>query len=671
MAKGIQQRIEALRREIEHHNYLYYVEARPQISDQEYDRLLRELAELEQAHPQFITSDSPTQRVGGAPLNELQQVRHAAPMMSIDNSYEEADVRAFDERVRRALGGEKVLYVLEPKIDGASVSLRYERGSLVLAATRGDGLTGDDITANARTIRAIPLRLRDDGPAVPEILEVRGEIYMNNDDFQRVNREIEAAGEEPYANPRNLTAGTIRRLDPRIVARRRLRFLAHGMGEVRPLPVSSYWQWLQLLRAWGLPLPSFIRQAADIERVLAVIHEFAQVRPTLPYMTDGVVVKVDSFEQRQRLGATSKAPRWVLAYKYATEQQQTKLLDVRWQVGKGGTLTPVADLEPVFIGGVTVTHATLHNIEQIRRLDLHQGDTVVIERAGEVIPYVVQAVPDKRPSGAKPVQAPVVCPSCGGPVEREPDTPYIRCDNPACPDQLKERIRWFCGRNQMDIENLGDVLVEQLVDRGLVKTFADLYRLKKQDLLTLERMGEKSAQNVIDAIAASRRRGLDRLLAGLGIRHVGNRIAYVLASHFGSLDALAAASEEQLSAVNEIGPAIAHSVHHFFQSERGRAVIDELRAVGIDPKMEKPAADGGALPLAGKTVVVTGALKRFDRKEIEELIAKLGGKAAGSVSRKTSFVVAGESAGSKLEKARELGVEVIDEEEFVRRIGGV
>jgi DNA ligase (NAD+) len=719
-----EQRIARLREELNHHNHLYYVEARPSISDRDYDRLMHELIELEKANPHLMTPDSPTQRLGDEPLSELKPVRHAAPMMSIDNTYSEEEVRAFDERVRKGLGGGEPRYVLEPKIDGASVSLRYEDGVLVLAATRGRGNVGDDITVNARTIRSIPLRLKADSAKVPlpKILEVRGEVYMDNEDFQRVNKEIAAEGEEPYANPRNLTSGTLRRLDPRIVAKRRLRFLAHGLGEVKPLPVDHYWEWTQLLRQWGLPLPKEVWRVEDVDEAIKCLHEFEKKRPKLPYMTDGMVMKVDDFKQRDRLGATSKAPRWVIAYKYETEQQPTVLHEVRWQVGKSGKLTPVADVEPVFIGGVTVTHATLHNIDQIKRLDLHLGDTMVIERSGEVIPYVVEVQKDKRPKGAKPVDAPKKCPVCATKVEREAlpeetaayrcintscdafferrtvkraklpekcpvcEKPVevleggigIYCPNPACPAQLKERLRWFCGRTQMDIERLGDKLIDQLVDQGLLKTFADIYKLKKEQLLELERMADKSAQNVIDAIGASRSRGLERLLAGLGINHVGNRVAYVLASHFGSLEALTAAGEEELSAVHEIGPVIAHSVHDFFHNPAGKAAVKALQDVGIDPKMEVPKPGEGGLfeggptadhPLAGQTVVVTGSLPTLKREEIEEMILKLGGKAAGSVSKKTSFIVAGEDAGSKLAKAKELGVPVLTEGEFLKKIG--
>jgi DNA ligase (NAD+) len=674
-------RIAELREQIRFHDRKYYEESRPAISDREYDRLMHELIDLEKQHPELITPESPTQRVGGDVQTELKSVRHAVPMMSIDNTYNEGEVRAFDSRVRRGLNGEQPAYVLEPKIDGTSISLRYEQGRLVLAATRGRGNVGDDVTVNARTIRSVPLVLRTDDSQPPPVLEVRGEVYMDNEDFQRVNKEIEEEGDEPYANPRNLTSGTLRRLDPKIVARRRLRFLAHGIGQVEPLPTDSYWELTSLLKAWDIPLPKNVWRVETIDEAIERIHEFEQLRPKLPYMTDGMVLKVDSFAQRERLGATSKSPRWVIAYKYETEQQPTVLKDVRWQVGKGGNLTPVGTLEPVFISGVTVTNVTLHNIDQIKRLDLHFGDTVIVERAGEVIPYVVEAVEEKRPKGAKPIEAPTRCPSCGAKVEKEADTPYIRCVNPSCPAQLKERLRWFCHRGQMDIEFMGDVLIDQLVERGLVADFADLYRLKQDDIagLTSEvdqgnkvitrTVGEKVAKKVIANIERSREQPLERLLAGLGIRHVGNRVARVLASSFGSLDALGAATVEQLSEVHEIGPAIADSVHDFFHNAAGKKAIAHLQKLGVNPVQEivKPEA-AEDLPLAGKTIVVTGTLKNYSREEIEELIEKHGGRASGSVSKKTSYLVAGEEAGSKLDKAKQLGVPIITEDEFSRML---
>jgi DNA ligase (NAD+) len=661
-------RIAQLRSELEHHNYLYYVEAKPTLSDREFDRLMKELTDLEAAHPELASPDSPTQRVGGQPIDSFASVEHAVRMMSIDNTYDEAEVRAFDERVRKRLGSETPWYVLEPKIDGVAATLRYENGSLVLAATRGDGRVGDDITAQARTIQAIPLRLHDDGQKIPAIVEVRGEIYMPNAEFLKLNQSREAAGEEVYKNPRNLTTGTLKQLDPKITAQRKLRFISHGLGQVDPLPVQSYWEWLQLIRHWRLPVAEHVAHAKTIDEVISTIEKFAEVRGKLAYQTDGMVVKVDRFDHRQTLGTTDKFPRWAVAFKYKAEQMQTELKAVDWQVGKGGTLTPVARLTPVFLAGSTVSNATLHNIDQIRKLGVHEGDTIVVEKAGEVIPYVRQVVPEKRRSGAKEIQPPTHCPSCGSVVEKDPDGPYIRCINPDCPAQFREKLKWFVGRNQMDIENVGEVLVDQLADAGFVKTFADLYRLKHEQLIGLERMGEKSVASVLASIDASRSRSLDRLLAGLGIRHVGNRVAYVLAIHFNSLDTLSAATVDELSATHEIGDVIAQSVHDFFHSASGHKAIAELKAVGLDPKMEKPPASE-SLPLAGKTIVVTGTLPTLERKAAEDLIVKLGGKASGSVSKKTSFVLAGEAAGSKLTKAKELGIEVIDEAEFLARVG--
>jgi DNA ligase (NAD+) len=667
MPDSPEQKLRKLREQIEHANYLYYAEGKPDISDQEYDRLMRELIELEKAHPDLITPDSPSHRVGGQPVEGFHTVEHSVPMMSIDNTYDEAEVRAFDTRVKKGLDdSEKVEYVLEPKVDGVAAGVRYEQGLLVLAATRGDGRRGDDITANARTISSLPLRLN--APDLPRILEVRGEIFMPSVIFQQLNKEREAAGEEVYKNPRNLTVGALKQLDSKITASRKLRFIAHGLGQVEPLEVETYSEWLKLLKRWRLPVGEHTTHAKDIDAVIKAIEKFESIRGKLAYQTDGMVVKVDSFAQRETLGATSKAPRWVIAFKYQAEQMQTVLHEVDWQVGKGGTLTPVGRLEPVFLAGTTVKNATLHNLDQIRKLDLHIGDTIVIEKAGEVIPYVREAVPEKRPKGAKTVQAPTKCPSCGSKVEKEEGTPYIRCINPECPAQFRERLRWFCGRNQMDIENVGEALIDQLIDAGLVKTFADLYRVTKDQLLELERMGDRSAQNVVDSIAQSKDRSLDRLLAGLGIRHVGNRVAYVLATQFGSLEALSAATAEQLSEVHEIGDVIAQSVHDFFHGAAGKHTIAELKSVGIDPRFKKAASSGPKL-LEGKTVVVTGSLEHFKREEIERLIVELGGRASGSVSKKTSFLVAGQDAGSKLDRAKEIGVEVMSEKDFMRLIG--
>jgi DNA ligase (NAD+) len=694
MAKTIEQRIGKLREELNHHNYLYYVRNRPEISDQDYDRLIHELSELEAAHPELLTPDSPTQRVGGEPIESFRSVEHAVRMMSIDNTYSEEEVRKFDERIRKGLGaGATPRYVLEPKVDGIAVSLRYEKGVLTLAATRGDGRRGDDITANVRTIRSVPLRLHagERGKSasaveVPQVLEVRGEIYMPNSVFQKLNQALEAEGKEGFANPRNATGGTLKQLDSRIAASRSLRFVAHGLGEVKPQPFDSYWDFMQAVSGMGIPLPEHVQKADTIDEVVAAIHAFETTRGKLAYQTDGMVVKVDSFAQREKLGVTSKAPRWVIAYKYAAEQAQTRLLGCTWQVGRTGKLTPVAGLEPVFLAGTTVKRASLHNIDQIDRLGVHLGDTVVIEKAGEIIPQVVQVVEEKRPKGAQRIGIPHQCPSCGTKIEKEEGVPDIRCYNPACPAQLKERLRFFCARGQMNIERLGDKLIDKLVDAGLIKTFADIFLLRASSLEELERMGEKSAQKVIDSIQAARDRGLDRLLGGLGIRHIGRTVAFTLAQNFGSLEALAGASVERIALIHSIGEVIAQAAYDFFHSESGKEAVAALKGVGIDPKMkvvqtpkaaeaglfdaaEGAAAAGADQPLAGQSIVVTGTLPTMGRDEIEELILQLGGKAAGSVSKKTAFVVAGESAGSKLEKAKELGIPVLNEAEFLKKVG--
>jgi DNA ligase (NAD+) len=662
------QRIKHLRKELERHNTLYFLDNAPEISDQEYDALMKELVELEKSHPDLASPDSPSQRVGGTPLEGFKTVAHLVAMMSIDNTYDEAEVRAFDERTRKALGAQP-RYVLEEKVDGVAVNLRYEKGLLVLAATRGDGKRGDDITTNAKTIHDIPLRLREQSQ-MPPLMEVRGEIFMFNSDFAKMNDKREEAGEETFANPRNATAGTLKQLDSKMVAQRRLHFMSHGVGQIENIPVDCYWDWLAFAGKLNLPTSQHAKRAENVDEVIREIEAFAKARHTLAYQTDGMVVKVDDFAQRAALGERSKAPRWVIAFKYQPDQVETTLEDVLWTVGKLGTLTPTACLAPVFVSGTTVRRATLHNIEQIERLDVRIGDRVIVEKAGEIIPQVVRAIPEKRPHGAKKIVPPAKCPSCSSPTEKPADSPYTTCINPACPAQLQARLRSFVGRNQMNIDRLGEVLIDQLVEHGLVKTFADLYRLKKEDVSSLERMAEKSAQNVIDSIAAARDRSLDRLLAGIGIRHVGNRVAVVLAQHFGSLDALAAASVEDLSSIHEIGDVIAKGVHDFFHSEAGRETIKQLKSVGVDPRMEKP-SQSGPTPLAGQTVVVTGTLKHYSRTEIEELITKLGGRASGSVSKKTSFVVAGEEAGSKLDKANELGVKILSEEQFRNRIAAI
>ncbi|MCK4341245.1 MAG: NAD-dependent DNA ligase LigA [Phycisphaerae bacterium] len=663
-------RIEALRREIRRHDVLYFVHSEPEISDERYDALVRELRELEAAHPHLITPDSPTQRVGERPLEGFAHVRHALPMLSIDNTYSAGELREFDTRVRKGLGDEPYEYVVDPKIDGVAVSLRYEDGRFVLGATRGDGTTGDDVTQNLRTIRSIPLKL--EGDDWPSVLEVRGEVYWPRTAFDQTNRQREADGEEPFKNPRNATAGTLKQLDARVVGRRGLAFQCHGVGVLDPpTNVTTHSGLFARLRGCGIPTSPHARRCGDIEEVVVYVEEWDAERRSLDYDTDGLVVKVDRLDQRERLGATSKAPRWCMAYKYAAEQAQSRLLSVDFQVGKLGTITPVANLEPVQLAGTTVKRASLHNFDQVRRLNLHAGDTVTVEKAGEIIPQVVAADADQRPASAAAIEPPSKCPVCGGETMQDEGGVYLRCINPACPAQVVERIRFFCARSQMDIEGGGIKLVEALVKQGFVHSYVDLYRLheRRAELVQLERMGEKSVDNLLAGIEASKQRPLARVLAALNIRHIGTNTAELLAMHFGTMEALMAADEEALQAVEGIGPEMAASLREWFNSSTGRRTVDELKTVGMN--MTQPGADkrsGSAL--ASKTLVVTGTLRNYSRTEIESLIKQHGGKPTKSVSKKTDFVVIGESPGSKLEKARSLGVTVLNEEEFERLIQG-
>lgn len=671
-ASAAARRIDTLRREIRRHDVLYFVQNAPEISDQQYDALVRELRDLEAQHPDLITPDSPTQRVGERPLDGFEHVRHAVPMLSIDNTYSADELRDFDERVRKSLGDEPYGYVVDPKIDGVAVSLRYQSGRLVRGATRGDGVTGDDVTQNLRTIRSIPLSL--DGDGWPRILEVRGEVYWPRADFDRCNRARVDAGEEPFANPRNATAGTLKLLDARIVAQRGLAFIAHGVGLIEPPPpgVTTHMDLFAHLRRWGIPTSAHARRCARIDDVVAFVDEWDARRRKLEYETDGLVVKIDSLDQRRRLGATSKAPRWCMAYKYAAEQATSRLLSVDFQVGKLGTITPVANLEPVQLAGTTVKRASLHNFDQVRRLDLHVGDAVTVEKAGEIIPQVVAADAARRRPDAAPVSPPPACPECGGEIVQDEGGVYLRCINPACPAQLVERLRFFCSRNAMDIEGAGIKVIETLVAAGLLHAYADLYRLHQHrgTLVQLERMGDKSVDNLLDGIERSKQQPLARLLAALNIRHVGTNTAELLARHFGTLDALAAADEAALQEVEGIGPEVAASLHEWFTADAGRHTIAALRSVGVNmtqPDAHRPPTAG---PLVGKTIVVTGTLAKHSRTEIEDLIKQHGGKATGSVSKKTDYVVAGESPGSKLDKARQLGVRVLTETDFEQLLAG-
>jgi DNA ligase (NAD+) len=666
---SIQDRVERLRREIRRHDRLYYVEAKPEISDRDYDRLMDELKALETDHPELASRDSPTQRIGGEPIAGFRTVRHREPMMSIDNSYSAADLREFDRRVRKVVGKEPVTYVVELKIDGVAMSLTYEAGQFTVGVTRGDGTQGDDVTHNLKTIRELPLSLPERVP----LFEARGEVYMNRAELARLNRESAARGKTPYANARNLSAGTLKLLDPRQAAQRRLRLFTYAVAACDGRDITTHLQALETLREFGLPVNPHIEAFDTMDEVIAYCDSWASKRNELPYDTDGMVIKVNDYAQRERLGVTSKAPRWVIAYKFAAEQAITRLVDIQLQVGKLGTLTPVAHLEPVRLAGTTVSRASLHNADFIAQKDIRVGDTVVVEKAGEIIPYVVRSEPGARTGSEKPFHFPKVCPFCGSPVERDKNGVFYRCTGGRnCVAQVKQVLRSFARRSAMDIDGLGEKIVEQLVDAGLVCSIPDLYRLTLDQLVALERMGEKSAQNLLDGIAASKSRGLAHLLAGLAIQHVGDSVAHLLATEFGDAHALMNASVERLNAIEGIGPVMAQGIHDYFHSEVGRKTMEELGELGVkltqDVPPRKAKAEGA--DLTGKTFVVTGTLSRYSREGIEEVIRERGGKAAGSVSKATSYVIAGEKAGSKLEKARALGIPVLTEDEFDRLIGG-
>ncbi|NUM55461.1 MAG: NAD-dependent DNA ligase LigA [Candidatus Hydrogenedentes bacterium] len=655
-----------LRSEIERHNRLYFVDAAPEISDQAFDHLLKELQEIEAQFPELITPDSPTQRVGGAPLDGFETVEHDVPMLSIDNTYNADELRAFDERVQRGLGGDAPTYVAELKVDGVAVSVRYEKGTLVRAATRGDGERGDNVTANVKTIRAVPLRLEGRPPAA---LEARGEVYMRRQELERLNALREESGEPPLANPRNTTAGTLKLLDPKAVAQRRLEIVFYDVASRDGDAFDSHWKTLEALRSFGLPTSKYSERCRDIDAVLRVVDKWADKRHELDFEIDGLVIKVDSAAHRTRLGATSKSPRWVIAYKYPAQVARTKLLNIAVQVGKTGTLTPVAEMEPVVLAGTTVKRATLHNFEELARKDVRVGDSVEIQKAGEIIPQVLRSIPELRPKGSKPYPVPSKCPECGGEVHKDPEGVYLRCLNLSCPAQVKEKLRYFASRDAMDIEGLGPALIDQLVEARLVRGPADLYSLTQGQLENLERMGKKSAQNLIEAIEASKRRPLSRLLTGLGIRHVGEHTGEVLASHYGSIDKLMDAPVAGLSDIHEIGSVVAASVHDFFHTEENRDLIARLKECGLAMRETARAATAGPRPFDGKTFVVTGTLQKYTRDGIHDRIKALGGRAASNISGNTDYLVAGEKAGSKLNKARQLGVKVLSEDEFEQLAG--
>ncbi|WP_165068590.1 NAD-dependent DNA ligase LigA [Paludisphaera rhizosphaerae] len=666
----VKREAESLRAEIERHNRLYYQEAAPEISDRDYDRLMQRLTEIEAEHPELATPDSPTQRVGGEPLSQFATVVHAVPMLSIDNTYNYDEVREWDARVRRGLNaGETVRYVVELKVDGVAVSVRYEDGKFVLGSTRGDGERGDDISANLRTVRDLPLKLH--GKA-PEVLEVRGEVYMTNAELARLNELRKEAGDKPFENPRNSTAGSLKLLDSRLCARRRLKFIGHGLGEVRGLDETSFYDVFQKLKALGIPVSPHVVRCDSIDEVIEHAKEWETRRNTLDFQTDGLVVKVDDLGQRNRLGSRSKSPRWVIAFKYEAEQAITKITQITVQVGKTGKLTPVAELEPVRLAGTTVKRATLHNADEIRRKDVREGDTVVVQKAGEIIPQVVRVETEARTGNEVEFVFPDRCPSCEAPVVRDPGEVDYRCSNrpSACSQQFERRLRQYAHRDSLDIEGLGDKLVDQLVKTNLVRSLPDLYRLDAATLAGLERMGEKSAENLLAGVEQSKRKTLDRFINGLAIRHVGVRMSEVLATRFRTLAELRNASLADLEAVPEVGAVVAASVHEFLQEPDHQRLLDELTELGVDPQPYTPVSSTAAnLPFLGKTFVLTGTLPKRSRAEAETLIKSLGGKVTGSVSKSTGYVLAGADPGSKLDKAHALGVAVLDEAEFERMAG--
>jgi DNA ligase (NAD+) len=668
------QRVEELRSIIRHHDYKYYVETTPEISDQEYDRLFRELLDLEAAHPELASPDSPTQRVGGKPVEGFKTVTHRVPMLSIDNTYNEADLREWDNRTRKLLGkGEKVRYVVEPKIDGVAISLTYTDGLLEIGATRGDGERGDDVTHNLKTVRGVPLRLNTKDP--PPLFEARGEVYMTKADFAKLNEEAKAKGKKTYENPRNLTAGSLKLLDPKLCAERKLRLFAYSTAGVEDL--KTHTQALDVLREYGFPVNPEIKSFDGIDEVIKYCVSWGGKRFDLPYDIDGMVIKVDDLAQRERLGSTARWVRWATAYKFEAEQGITKIKDIEVEPGKYGELTPVAILEPVRLCGTTVSRASLHNAAQIKEKDIRLGDKVVVVKRGEIIPYVEHALHEARTGGEKVYHFPKNCPACGSPTvvgggeggDMASDKVVYCTGGLTCPGQVRKRLTSFGRRERMDITGLGEEMANALVKSGLVRTITDLYRLTKDQLLTLGGVADKKAQNLLDGIQASKSRGLGRLLSALAIYGVGESMAPILAQHFPSIDKLLAASKEDLAGVPGFGPKRAESIYKFFHSPTGEKLVAELRQLGLKltEDVKKPAA-GAAAPLAGKTIVVTGTLQKYKRHEIEKKIEQLGGKAGSSVSKSTDYLVVGEDAGSKLDKAKALGVPTLTEKEFEKLI---
>ncbi len=665
-AQSVRHEVERLRREIDEHSYRYHVLDDPEISDADYDRLFRRLEELEQAHPDLVTPDSPTQRVGATPASGFETVRHSQQMLSLQNAMTREEMEEFDARARKFLGRATLVYAGEPKMDGVAIELVYERGVLTVGSTRGDGVTGEDVTRNLRTIKSVPLRLRETARPVPKLLEVRGEVYQPLKAFQALNREREEAGQPVFANPRNSTAGSLKQLDSRVTASRPLELVCHGVGEVEGTSFKTHAELLAALASWGLrPVPES-RVLETLDEVAAYYDDLARRRDDLPFEIDGVVIKVNDMSLQRRLGQVSRAPRWAVAWKFPPRQAPTTVTNIFPSVGRTGVLTPAAELEPVAVGGVTVRNASLHNMDEVARKDIRVGDRVLVERAGDVIPYVVKVLDPDRRGRSKPFEMPAKCPVCGAKVVRPEGEVAYRCTGADCPAQMKQRLRFFAHRGAMDIEGLGEKLVEQLVDKGIVKHLPDLYALDLETLTDLERMGEKSATNLLAQIERSKRSTLPRFLTALGVRQVGDATAKALADHFSTLEAVMGASIEELQEVRDVGPEVAASIRQFFDEPGNRKLIAKLERAGVRPA---PVVRRHG-PLEGKKFVLTGGLASMTRPEAQRRIEERGGRIVSSVSKETDYVVVGAEAGSKLKKAEKLGVPLLDEDAFLRMVGG-
>lgn len=665
--KKIIERIKSLREQINYHNYRYYVLDSPEISDAEYDRLFDQLTELEKKYPELVTPDSPTQRVGAAPLDEFKTVRHSLPMLSLNKAASEAEFSDFHRRVLELseANEKRIKYTVEPKFDGLAVELVYRRGTFIIGSTRGDGVVGEDVTQNLKTIKSIPLKLLEKSP--PDLIEVRGEVIINKDDFEKLNKQRERFGEPSFANPRNAAAGSVRQLDSKITSLRPLNMFAYGIGRVEGERLSNHWDSIQYLKELGFKISQYVEFCENVDQVESYYNKLVEIRNRLPYEIDGLVIKVNEFELQERLGELSRSPRWAVAWKFPPQQETTRVKDILVGVGRTGALTPVAILEPVRVGGVEVSRATLHNEDEIKKKDVRIGDKVVIQRAGDVIPEVVKVIESKRIGKERKFVMPDRCPVCGSKVERPPGEAIHRCTGIACPAQIKENLAHFVSKGAMDMDGLGYKFLEQMVDKKLITDQADLFFLKKEDVMKMDRMGDKLAENILNAIDKSRSPSLTNLIFALGIRNVGYHLAGVLAKNFKSLNNLAKQSVEDLTEVHEIGPIVAESIYNFFHNPKNLKILGKLKKGGVKFPAEKVKAK--TIPLSGKTFVLTGGLDSFTRDQARKIIEDLGGRVSSSVSKKTDFVVVGEDPGSKYDNALKLGVKTIKEEEFKKLIG--